>query len=319
MDDEANESRVPEYQFVRALELGEPADELTRLASVSWEADVVDMRARMGDSSNALLEGGRCEAHGRIPGTIAVYLPLRFGIGDEELSQLSVRLLTRQGKLLGRSPVRLAVSENDLPSAVSRVVVREVESQTVALVAQEGVVVDVAVDGSPDLDEQAVALLTRTQGLRAGQRAVAGAAAGRRDDAVQEWGRASQLHQLAGEPGLAKEAAAFATRTSSASLDPDWVAEVLEAYAHLARKVLGGGAGADPGELSVLVRELSAVVDATPELAVGHTHLARLLRNAGGDRDELQCTSHLYEAIRILRVVGDRTSVDEARTLLREI
>jgi len=315
---EAVTGLVPDYQFVAAPEPSAEANSLapSKVVGINWSATTTDVAVRIGSRAGALLDGGRCVAVGRVPGQVLVRVPLRLGACGEDLADISVRLLTRRGELLARALLQLDTSEADLPLAVARL---RVEGAAGNRLASDGdqVFVDLALDALPDLDSEGVAGLTRGQGFRAGQHAVAARKAGRRPEAVRGWQRAARLFELAGEPELARQAEAQAQATSAADSTLGWMAQVIEAVDDLARRVLA----AEPAEWDELGRlgvELPMLTGATSTLAIIHSQLGRRAPRPGAvenSESKANRASHLAEAIRILRSLGDEASLEQARAL----
>jgi len=309
---------VPEYQFVAAPEAPSkpPAIAPAKVVGVDWSARTTDVAVRSGWRARALLEGARCIALGRVPGQVVVRVPLSAGASEEDVADISVRLLTRRGELLARAPLQLDLSEIDLPVAVAKLTVDRAEAGAQRASDRDQVFVDLALDALPDLDSEAIAGLTRGQGFRDGQHAVAARKEGRRLEAVQRWRSAARLFELASEHELALQAAAQAAATFSAESTPEWRAQLIEAVDDLARRVLASDNPAERGELGRLGVELSMIAGATATLAAIH---ARLGSQRGFPADsaenETERTAHLTEAIRILRTLGDQASLGQARAL----
>jgi len=317
----------PRYEAAPSSASSAPTPSAGPSVPLAWGADVRDVWVRMGDAANALVAGGTCRGSGHIPGSFWVGLPLRLGIEDEDLAEISVRLLTREGVVLGRAPLRVVSAGSELPLAAATVTVQSAEPTVLATVAERGIVVDIAVDGLPDLDRGAIARVTRSQGLRAGQRAAAAAATGQRQVSIEGWHRCAELLRLAGEHDLAIRAEELVEE--SAQIQADWSAELLTAWAQLVGDVLTRWRDSplglnDASELATLVREFSAVVDVAPELADAHALLGRLLLEpnyqSGTEEDEgsrfADAGAHLREAVRIYTALSAH---HEARSALRDL
>ncbi len=311
--------QVPDYQFLhRARET--TATSGARGVPISWDADMSDVRVRMGRASQLLFDGARCSARGRVPGTVTVYLPLEPGADVEDLDGVSVRLLTSRGDRVASSETATRSPATELPQAIYRLNVPYLASPILQSIERDGVVVDIALEVLPELDAHSIAGLRRGRGRREGQRALAAAAAGRNDLAVGEWARAAESFDRAGDHELARQAADYLDRARSRPGAPDWVAEVLEAWAGVARAVLAQQPPERP-ELSALARELSAALDASRELA----ELDACLGRGDGAEEQadgllqLERLGHLQHAVTALCILGDPASIDEARRLLREL
>jgi hypothetical protein len=328
-DEQLLASVGPRYEAAPSDDSIAPSPQVRAAIPLTWEADVLDVQVRMGEGADVLIDRGRCRGSGHLPGNFWASLPLRLGVESEDLAGVSIRLLTRKGALLGRAPLRVVPTSSELPRAAATVTVPSVEPDVLAAVAEHGIVVDVAVDSLPDLDSGAIARLTRGQGLRAGQEAVAAAAAGQRKASIEAWRRCARLLHLAGEHDLAVRADGLAEQATSVPLQGDWLDQLLAAWVQVTRKVLARVQNSQSGrdersELVTLVRELSTVLDVEPELAAAHALLGRLLLESAeqavaeeNEDDRLaDASGHLREAVRIYATLG---ADHEARRVLRNL
>jgi len=312
---------APDYQFVAAPESSTMPNRVTprEVVGFDWSTLTTDLALRIGPRAVALLDGARCVAHGRIPGQVVVRIPLRAGASENDTTGISIRLLTRRGELLTRAPLQLDSSEIDLPIALAKLTVDRMGAEVQRASDGDHVFVDLALDALPDLDSEAIAGLTRGQGFRVGQRAVAARNEGRRLDSVELWKQAARLFELADEHELAFQATAYADAAFSAESTPEWRAQVIEAVDILARRILADDDPAEQDELSRLDLELSMIAGATPTLAAIHARLGGQPNlRVDNAESETERSAHLAEAIRILRILGDPASLAHARVLSKE-
>ena len=312
---------APDYQFVVAPESSTMPNRVTprEVVGFDWSTLTTDLALRIGPRAVALLDGARCVAHGRIPGQVVVRIPLRAGASENDTTGISIRLLTRRGELLTRAPLQLDSSEIDLPLALAKLTVDRMGAEVQRVSDGDHVFVDLALDALPDLDSEAIAGLTRGQGFRVGQRAVAARNEGRRLDSVELWKQAARLFELADEHELAFQATAHADAAFSAESTPEWRAQVIEAVDILARRILADDDPAEQDELSHLDLELSMIAGATPTLAAIHARLGGQPNlRVDNAESETERSAHLAEAIRILRILGDPASLAHARVLSKE-
>ena len=110
----------------------------------------------MGDAACALLDGAQCVGEGRAPAVSASYSWSALG-RHPATWRPSVRLLTRQGAVVGRSLLRLDDRDGELPQAVALVQIGDLGADVLGHLDREGVVVDSsALEAMPDLDEHAI-------------------------------------------------------------------------------------------------------------------------------------------------------------------
>lgn len=318
---------VPDYTFVATstpMELAQPTiAAAAKVVPVYLTAPVADVRIRLGHRASVFLDGGHCTAQGRLPGQIVVRVPLHAGAEESDIADMSARLVTREGELLARAELRLRCGEAGLPEAVAKLTCERVDTSSAAVTDSDHMFLDIALDVLPDLDREAILGLTRGRALRAGQRGVAASAAGRSAEAVAQWQEAARLFDLAGAPDLAQQAEHRADVAASAAPAPDWVAQVLDAVDDIARQLLAAGDHVDLDELARVGLELSMLDDETSaSLAAIHAQVGRTLSSSAkttSDDLENESAAHLTEAIRILRSLEDRDSLELARALSREI
>lgn len=279
----------------------------------SWLLTRDDLRTRLNGFADAAFAGAT--ATGQVPGSIVVQLPLRpdLAIG---MPEVVVRVLTRRGTVLGRQPLRVRASPGQITQGSCRLAVTPPDD--IGPLDTASVTVDVALAFLPAPDAESLRRMARARAARAGKEAVLHRYAGTRVAETMHWRRCAQLWQAAGEPKLAAEATANASRPS-AQPSVSWAGNVLLRLRGIAARAVRDPAGLSREEccekLYLLVRDLSAAAESVPELVSARERLARLLL-AGGQDDRDEAADQLSEALETAYLLGDETS---AARLLRAL
>ena len=289
-----------------------------------WSGSVEDFTTRLG-AELQLLHPGRITANGKAPGELRVRVPVALGVRDDDLGNIRVCAVTEAGLPLGESSLEVRRDPDSLPVGVARIVLPEnADGQP-----YERVVIDLARQEIPAPDAAELTRLDRLRAIRAGQEAIACAAAGDHRASARLWRQcADQLAGL-GEHKLGNQAHEHAARADAAPADraeSEWLTALLSGWSRWALTEIDrikttaerGGNEGSINELRELVDRLTGWNDPSVELARARKRLGQALWAAPPahpeepDEPEYQ----LREAMRIFYDLGDDV---EALDCLREL
>jgi hypothetical protein len=277
---------------------------------------VVDFASRLG-AELQLLHPGRIIASGQAPGELRVTVPVALGVRTGDLRNVRVRAVTDAGQLLGESSLVVRRAPQSLPVAVARLILPE----TAAGRRYERVIIDLAhyVIAAPDSTD--IKRLDRLRAVRAGQEAVACAAAGDYRASARLWCECADQLDGIGEYSLrdqarehAERAEAKAQETPSDQADVEWLTALLAGWSNwtltevdrIETATTCSRIGGAIDELRELVDRLAGWNDPSVELAHARTRLGRALRASPEHADKSHEAEHqLQEAMRIFYELGD--------------
>ncbi|MGH3788126.1 MAG: hypothetical protein ACRDRG_16615 [Pseudonocardiaceae bacterium] len=294
---------------------------------IRWKGSVQDFASRLG-AELQLLHPGRIIASGQAPGELTVTMPVALGVRTADLRNVRVRAVTDTGHLLGDSALAVRRDPQSLPVGVAQLVLPETAEGR----RYERVIIDLAhhVIAVPDTTD--IERLDRLRAIRAGQEAVACAAAGDYRASAQLWRECTDQLNGIGEHELRDQAREHAERAEAqAEADPadradaEWLTAVLTAWSNWAltevdRIETAAQRGPVEGpidELRELIDRLVGWNDPSAELARARAQLGRALRAAPEHTEEPdEAEYQLREAMRIFYDLGDDV---EALACLREL
>jgi hypothetical protein len=281
-----------------------------------WSGSVEDFTARLGAELQLLHPGG-ITADGEAPGELRVTVPVALGVQTADLRNVRVCAVTEAGHLLGESSLAVGRDPNSLPVGIARLVLPETADGQ----RYERVVVDLARQEIPAPDAAELTRLDRLRAIRAGQDAVACAAAGDHGASARLWCQcADQLDSL-GEHELRDQAREHAARAQAqADVEPadraesEWLTALLSGWSRWALTEIGHiETAAESGEVASSINKLRELVDRlkgwndpSVELARARARLGRALWAAPEHAEEPgEADYQVREAMRIFYDLGD--------------
>ncbi len=283
---------------------------------IHWSGSVEDFTARLGAELQLLHPGG-ITAHGEAPGELRVTVPVALGVQTDDLRNVRVCAVTEAGHLLGESPLAVGRDPNSLPVGVARLVLPETADGQ----RYERVVIDLARQEIPAPDAAELTRLDRMRAVRAGQEAVACAAAGDHGASARLWRQcADQLDGL-GEHELRDQACEHAARAQAQAdaepanrVESEWLTALLSGWSrwalteidHIETVADSGGIESSINKLRELVDRLKGWNDPSVELARACARLGRALWAAPEHAEEPgEAEYQVREAMRIFYDLGD--------------
>lgn len=281
-----------------------------------WSGSVEDFTARLG-AELQLLHPGPITAHGEAPGELRVTVPVALGVQTTDLRNVRVCAVTEAGHLLGESPLAVGRDPNSLPVGVARLALPE----TAAGQRYERVVIDLARQQIPVPDAEELARLDRMRAIRAGQEAVACAAAGDHGASARLWRQCADQLESLGEHKLRDQAREHAARAQAQAdaqpadrTESEWLTALLAGWSrwalteidHIETAAGSGGAENSINKLRELVDRLRGWNDPSVELARARARLGRALWATPEHAEEPgEAEYQVREAMRIFYDLGD--------------
>lgn len=293
-----------------------------------WSGSVEDFTTRLGTELQ-LLHPGRITANGKAPGELTVRVPVALGVRDADLGSIRVCAVTEGGLPLGESSLKVQRDPDSLPLGVARIVLPETADGQ----RYERVVIDLARQEIPAPDAAELTRLDRLRAIRAGQEAIACAAAGDHRASARLWRQCADQLDRMGEHELCDQAREHAARAEAQAdaapadrAESEWLTALLSGWSRWALTEIDrikttterGGIEGPINELRELVDRLNGWNDPSVELARARAQLGRQLWAAPPEHAEEpgEGEYQLREAMRIFHDLGkDRDALDCLREL----
>ena len=278
---------------------------------VMWLGRVDDFALRLGPAIR-MLHDGVIRAEGVRPGELVVQVPVLVGVRTADLSEIVVRALTEDGRLIAEGRLGTVHASDGLPFAEARLPLPAVIDARPWVDLR----IDLAKDGTLVPDADGLARLQRLRGLRAGQAAVAAATTGAYALSADLWREcANHLEGIdeansrtAREHAASAEARAKRATASPAGPDTeDWLTLLLDGWGQWAHgevvdnlATLDDPDARDPiDRLARPIEDLEGWNEHTLELANAHHELAVLLMEAPERAASDEIAYHWRTALRI--------------------
>lgn len=281
-----------------------------------WSGSVEDFTTRLG-AELQLLHPGRIIANGQAPGELRVTMPVALGVQTPDLRNIRVCAVTEAGHLLGEGSPEVQRDPDSLPVGVARIVLPETADGQ----RYERVVIDLARQEIPAPDAAELTHLDRLRAIRAGQEAIACAAAGDHRASARLWLQcAGQLDGM-GEHELSDQAREHAARAEAQAdaapadrAESEWLTALLSGWSHWALTEIDhiqttaerGGIEGSINELRELIDRLNGWNDPSLELAQARQRLGQALWAAPKHAEEPdEAEYQLRAAMRIFYDLGN--------------